>query len=323
MDGPGMHKRLLRGLRDAEDAPGIMHMLCRKRKSNPFDACEQSCPTAKKSAGLHAITTTTTLFVLPIEVRLMIYEHLLLAPLCYGYDDGTPTVEVVLQERSCSRRSAGRKTHFELTRAERGIVVNRGLKGECHLESTLHTYAAHAPSYWHDGRTAAPISSFICAQILSTCHQIHDEACTILYGRNRFSFLDRTVALGAFLSDLQPLAKSCIRSLALGQIELSWFGAAQSLSWNEHSLRVEEGDVEDSMDSWESLWSSSEDEGDDDHVSGKETVLVPLHEYRARCRHKTWYERDWLGSVAMLNVETMVLCPRDGLATSVHPSYGL
>ncbi|KIW08387.1 uncharacterized protein PV09_01300 [Verruconis gallopava] len=51
--------------------------------------------------------------------------------------------------------------------------------------------------------------------ILATCKLVHSEAAEVLYSSYNFDFDTHVEAIGAFLKDLTPTAKKCVRSVSL------------------------------------------------------------------------------------------------------------
>ncbi|KAB2577056.1 hypothetical protein BFW01_g2403 [Lasiodiplodia theobromae] len=162
------------------------------------------------------VKQTSTFLRLPAEIRLMIYEELLLPPA--SSEPCPPAAKFVAPVYREDEQNASH--HL---RAPRTLQI-RTVNPDSPASSAILSPSSTRPRYHirDPFRTRTMSTTYALANnpglhpaILRTCHQCHAEAAELLYGAYAFDFDTHVEAIVPFLSTLTPLARACLTRLAL------------------------------------------------------------------------------------------------------------
>ncbi|KAF1836942.1 hypothetical protein BDW02DRAFT_492463 [Decorospora gaudefroyi] len=176
---------------------------------------------------------------LPFEIRLMIYEYLLLPSTTPSAGDGTSVANLV-PDSSFHTYYSDDTNNDPFTLSVRTIDPWMGSQGSrmWRRRSTFHirtgpflttttptTYCVLLSPYTAHLRHTIP-------SLLPLCQQIQAEASKILYSNYNFSFHTSIEAIVPFLSDLTPTSRSHVRHLSLTKKALPYTKEFDRAEWS-------------------------------------------------------------------------------------------
>ncbi|KAF2457706.1 hypothetical protein BDY21DRAFT_302690 [Lineolata rhizophorae] len=203
-----------------------------------------SAPTA---LAQNARNTTLPPFLrLPTEIRLMIYEHLLLPKSQPEASSSCQSLEQMLQPdyHSCDQHYSSKRSVKSASATSPRITVHIRTLDPSSTKPKPTTIRNRTPFSIRTSRFRsrtmgttyfAPGShnQAIHPAILSVCRTTHAEAVDLLYGGALFCFGSHVDAVPAFLADLTPRARARVRRVALVKAPLPYDHGADLDDWAE------------------------------------------------------------------------------------------
>ncbi|KAF2432789.1 hypothetical protein EJ08DRAFT_647879 [Tothia fuscella] len=159
------------------------------------------------------ILPLSPLLELPVEIRLMIYQYLLVP-------SGSPSTSK--QANINLRLIDPTEEPIEWSKA----VLPTLRRSKCHIHTGRFRGRTMQTTYTTNGNPK------IHAAILATCHKLHSEGAEVLYGNNTFTFGTSVEAITPFLEDLTSASKSHIKRLSLTKRALPYDRDFDSAEWH-------------------------------------------------------------------------------------------
>ncbi|KAF2500367.1 hypothetical protein BU16DRAFT_614131 [Lophium mytilinum] len=164
-----------------------------------------------------AIPTPSPFLRLPAEIRLMIYELLILPHSTKALEDDDPyTLPITtINPSNTAAPIAPRRTIYHTHPPRRGFLPIRSLPTTWTIKP--HPSAAHL-------RETLP-------SLLPLNRQIYTEAATVLHTAYTLSFGASIDAIGPFFHDLSPFGKRAVRKLSLTKQALPFVSSSREDDW--------------------------------------------------------------------------------------------